>query len=104
MRRLVYLSSARRDLQSILDYISRETRSAEIALGVVGRIREKCRSLATLPGTLGRPRPELREDVRSVVCGSHVIVFRYRNDLLEIINIFEGHRDIVAHYHPDEGS
>jgi toxin ParE1/3/4 len=43
---------------------------------------------------MGRPRPELRPDLRSHPFKSYVIFFRYLEDTLEIVNILEGHRDI----------
>lgn len=55
---------------------------------------ERCTRLAALPGELGRPRPELREDLRSVAHGNYVIFFRYLDDAVEIVNVIEGHRDI----------
>jgi plasmid stabilization system protein ParE len=59
------------------------------------------RELAALPGTLGRARPELRPDIRSFAFGSYVIFFRYGGDRFEVVNIIEGHRDIVAYYEDD---
>jgi len=50
-----------------------------------------------LPGTLGRARPELAEGVRSFAVRDYVIFLRYGPDVIEIINVLEGHRDIQAH-------
>jgi len=92
VRRLVYLAAAERDLLSILDYITRESGSAAVGLGFTERLQAQCEKLASLPGTLGRARPELR----SSALGNYVIFFRYRDDMLEVVNILEGHRDINA--------
>jgi toxin ParE1/3/4 len=65
------------------------------------RLREQCRKLAHLPGTLGRARPELRADIRSFPIRGYVVFFRYTNDTVEIINILEGHRDIETYFDED---
>ena len=54
----------------------------------------QCARLASLPGTLGRARP----DLRSFPFGNYVIFFRYRDDVLEVVNVLEGHRDIDAFF------
>ena len=46
---------------------------------------------------MGRPRPELGQDIRTVPFGNYIIVFRYERDRFEVVNIVEGHRDIDAH-------
>ena len=51
-----------------------------------------------MPFQLGRPRPELREDIRSFPYHRHVIFFRYVGDVLEVVNILEGHRDVEAFF------
>ena len=56
---------------------------------------DRCEQLASLPGTIGRARPELREDMRSAVHKSYVIFFRYDGDVFEVVN---WHRDIDAFY------
>ncbi len=94
MPRLVYLASARDDLLSILTHLARESGSTAIALGFVQSLRSKCRALAALPGTMGRPRPELQPDLSSFAFRDYVIFFRYRGDLLEVVAILEGHRDV----------
>jgi plasmid stabilization system protein ParE len=97
-RRLRYLQSAKSDLVDIFSYLARESGSLTMGRQFVERLREQCRKLAHLPGTLGRARPELRADVRSFPFRGYVIFFRYTEDALEIINILEGHRDIGAHF------
>lgn len=97
MRRLRFRRAAQRDLVSILDYITRRSASLTVGRRFVQQLRKHCAKLASLPGTLGRARPELHPDVRSSVYKGYVIFFRYRNGTLEIINILEGHRDIDDH-------
>jgi plasmid stabilization system protein ParE len=101
VRRLVYLTAARRDLVSILEYVTRESGSVAVGAAFADRLQARCAKLASLPGTLGRARPELRPDLRSTAFGNYVIFFRYRDDLLEVVNILERHRDIDAFFSDD---
>jgi plasmid stabilization system protein ParE len=101
VRRLVYLAAAERDLVSILDYITRESGSLAVGRGFTRQLQDHCARLASLPGTLGRARPELRPDIRSSTCKGYVVFFRYREDVLEVVNILEGHRDVEAFFRGD---
>jgi len=91
---LRYLDQAKNDLICIKRYIAKESGSNEIALQYTQKLREQCRKLAELPGTMGRARPELMRDMRSFTYGNYVIFFRYSGTLVEVVSIIEGHRDI----------
>ena len=52
---------------------------------------------------LGRARPELHPDIRSFAFGSYVIFFRYENERFEVVNVLEGHCDIVGYYGNNPG-
>lgn len=47
---------------------------------------------------MGRLRPELRADIRSHAYRGYVIFFRYAGDVLEVVNILEGSRDIDGYF------
>jgi plasmid stabilization system protein ParE len=96
VRRLRYLASARRDISDIYHYIESRTESSVTAQRFVDRLRAQCRHIAALPSTLGRPRPELGKDLRTFPFQGYLIVLRYADDVLEIVDIVEGHRDIKA--------
>ncbi|HVY35330.1 MAG TPA: type II toxin-antitoxin system RelE/ParE family toxin [Caulobacteraceae bacterium] len=95
MRRLIYLSSARQDFRDILRYLARESGDRAIARVFVNSLQQQCRKLASLPGTLGRARPELRPDLRSFPYRGYIIFFRYEADTFEVVNVLEGHRDFL---------
>ena len=101
MRRLILLNSALADFASILDYIARESGSRVIGRRFVNSLLDQCKKLASLPGTLGRLRPELQAGLRSFAFKGYVIFFRYENDTFEVVNVLEGHRDIVAYFRDD---
>ena len=98
MRRLHYSDDADRNLVDIALYIANESQSREVALAFVERLRAKCRDLARLPGTIGTARPELREDIRSTPCNGYVIFFRYRDEVLEVVNVLHARRDVARHF------
>jgi plasmid stabilization system protein ParE len=97
VRRLRMRPSAARDLQEILDYIA-DAAGETVARRFTAMLEAQCHKLATLPGTLGRPRPELRPDIRSFPFRGYVIFFRYVEDVFEVVNILEGHRDMDAFF------
>ncbi|MDB5379043.1 MAG: Plasmid stabilization system [Rubritepida sp.] len=100
MRRL--LDAALEDLLDIQTHLTRESTSAVLGRGFAQTLYRQCVKLASMPGMLGRPRPELRRDFRSFAFKGYVIFFRYEADTLEVVNILEGHRDIVAHFQDDD--
>ena len=102
MRRVRLLASAWDDLAAIGDYIHSASGSRRVAARFVGELNRHCRNLGRLPGTLGRPRPELLPDIRSVPHGNYIIFFRYVGDIVEIVNVIEGHRDVEAIFRKDE--
>jgi toxin ParE1/3/4 len=86
-------------LGQILAYITRETGDRKVGAAFIAKLRTHCEKLSQLDGILGTARPELRADIRSTPCQGYVIFFRYRaDDVLEIVNILHGSRDIDSHF------
>ena len=98
MRRLLYSKAANQDLVDIARFVRHGSGSHQTAIEFVSVLRSQCRRLAELPGILGRSRPEIRPDARSFAARSYVIVFRYEDDVVEIIRLIERHRDIGAQF------
>lgn len=96
MRRAVFLSSVRNDLAQILAYVSEQSGSVSFAEKFVARLRAQCRKLASLPGELGRPRPDLGPAIRSFPFRGYIIFFRYADERFEVVKIVERHRDDVS--------
>ena len=101
MRRLILLDTAIADFVDIFGYIARESGSRVIGRRFAAMLQGQCERLASLPGTLGRPCPELRPDMRSFAFKGHVIFFRHEDDRFEVVNVLEGHRDVIAHFRDD---
>ena len=73
-----------------------------MAVRFTGEIIAKCEHVAALAGLLGRARPELRADIRSIPFKSYLIFFRYLpsetdREVVEIVNVLEGHRDLFTY-------
>ena len=99
MYQLRYTEQAKADLIQIKRYIAKESGSNTVAVRYMEKLRQQCRKLAELPSTMGRPRPELMEGIRSIPYGNYIILFRYKGSLVEIVSIIEGHRDIEGIFH-----
>jgi plasmid stabilization system protein ParE len=98
VRRATFLASVRFDLVAIQTYIARESGSRSVARSLTAGLRQRCHDLAALPGQIGRARPELGPNIRSSAFRGCIVFFRYRNGRFEVVEIFEGHRDIDGHF------
>lgn len=97
MRQLRFTPAAECDLAEIFDYVADTSGSPETARRFAASVEIECTNLARLPSKLGRLRPELRSDLRSFPFKGYVIFFQYLDDdILEIVHIIEGHRDVIA--------
>ncbi len=100
MAKALFSPRAVRDFNAIARYITRESGSLKVAQQFVSKLRAKCHHLATLPRFVGVRREELGEGLRSQPFQNYVIFFRYRQDVLEIVTIMEGHRDVAGLFEP----
>ena len=98
MPALRFTDAALDDITAIASYVADISGSISMGERLAGQLFDRCEQLASLPGTIGRPRPELREDMRSAVYKSYGIFFRYDGDVFEVANVLEGHRDVDAFY------
>ena len=85
--------TAGRALEEIARYVGEQSGDPDRGAAYVARLRERCESLATLPGQIGRPRPDLGPEVRSFIDGNYVILFRYSVDAIDILNVVHVRRD-----------
>jgi plasmid stabilization system protein ParE len=98
MRRATFLASVRADFLGILTYVSEQSGSVAVGEAFMRELRAKCHKLAALEATIGRARPELRADIRSIPYKGYVIFFRYVAGRFEVVNLLEGHRDMESHF------
>mgnify|MGYP000381768848 CR=1 FL=1 len=89
-QRLIWSVAAAEDLQSIAEYIGRD--SPRYAAAVADKILALTRSLARHP-RLGRVVPEFeRTDVRERFVFSYRVIYQVRPDAIVVINIIHGRR------------
>lgn len=101
MRDLILSDAAKADVRAIAEFIADQSANRDTADHFIDNLLTRCLRLAELPGTLGTARPDLRADLRSVPHRGYVIFFRYVGDTVEIVNIFHGRMDVLAHYQPE---
>jgi toxin ParE1/3/4 len=87
---IIWTQEALERLIEIEDYISKD--SPERAAKFVDQIIEHVESLGDGPHK-GRTVPEIANpDIRDLIFGNYRIVYRLKEDSVEILTVFEGHR------------
>jgi toxin ParE1/3/4 len=84
---------AERDLDEIWYHIAVDNLNAADAL--LDRIDQRCRLLASQP-MVGRARPELAPDLRSLAATPYVIFYNPQADGIEVVRVLHGARDVIA--------
>ena len=102
MRRVRILASAREDIADVHTYVKNASGSDAAAKRFTRSLTEQCRHFGRLSAVLGRARPELGRDIRSFPFRNYIILLRYIENAVEIINVIESHRDLDAVFRKDE--
>ena len=86
--------SAADDLESIENYVARD--SVAHAIRFVDRLIESAETLADAPRR-GRVVPEYRrEELRELICRGYRVVYRLQDDVVTVLRVVHGARDLVA--------
>lgn len=93
MPRVLRTPDAEESRLDIWCYLLQQSGSHDVADRFLDTLDEKCRLIATHP-RMGRPRPDLTPDVRSVSVGAYVILYRPIDDGIELLLVVHGARDI----------
>ncbi|HEY7353382.1 MAG TPA: type II toxin-antitoxin system RelE/ParE family toxin [Terriglobales bacterium] len=89
--RIVWSPQSLRDLEAIHGYISKD--SEHYASLTVARIFAATETLLPFPYS-GRIVPERDEpEIREIIVGSFRVVYRIRNDLIEVATVFRASRN-----------
>lgn len=83
---------ADKDIEDIFDYTTEEFGPDQAVLYVSGF--ESIFTELTLNPELGRERPEIRQELRSIAKDSHIIFYRVLIDRIRIVRILHGSRDL----------
>ena len=95
MKRFRLAPAAAQDLNDIWDYVAED--SLDGADRLLETIYDQILSLATTPG-MGHPRRDLAENRPLLFwpVGNYLILYRMREEFIEIVAIVHGKRDIPA--------
>jgi toxin ParE1/3/4 len=89
--RLRVTLQAKNDVDQIHDHIALDKPSA--ARRWLQRMRQQFKFLAKNPG-VGEARDDLRPQLRGVSVGNYVVFFRVSGEVLEIVRVVHGARDV----------
>lgn len=84
---------AKADLEEIGDRIAE--RNPARAVTYVQELRERAHRVGEFPRA-GPPRPQWGEDIRIAVYGKYLIVYRVRDETVQILRVVHGARDLDA--------
>lgn len=87
------LPQAVRDVDAIWDRIAAENSAA--ATHLIERIATRTAMLADHP-QIGRARPEIGDDIRSLVSGKYLILYRIGPDSVDIVRVIHGARNLLG--------
>lgn len=101
-RPVIWSPEARADLSEIWGYYAK-VGGRNRADNIVRAISDASRLIEDHP-LAGRTRDEIRPGLRSIAAHPHVIFYRLRGDVAEIVRILHGKRDLedILVQHPDE--
>lgn len=91
MKRVTIRPSADRDLDEIFGWIARD--DVDAAERQVRRLIAAALALREYPER-GRARPEIGEGMRSLVNGRYLIFYRIADDVVEVVRVLHGARDL----------
>lgn len=99
MARVLRDRQAIADLDAIYDYIAVENHNPQAADRFLDRLDAKLKLYAQQP-ELGERRPDLGEGIRVFRLGNYVAIYRPVEDGIDLLRVFEGHRDYPAMFRP----
>ena len=89
-------SEADQDISDIFDYTEVEF-GLDQAVSYASALDECFSQLVGNP-ELGRERDEIREGLRSITSGSHIVFYHILKDRIRIVRILHGSRDLPKHF------
>ncbi|MCF6354806.1 MAG: type II toxin-antitoxin system RelE/ParE family toxin [Candidatus Polarisedimenticolaceae bacterium] len=89
-------SEADQDISDIFDYTEAEF-GLDQAVSYINALDECFAQLIENP-ELGRERSEIRDELRSITSGSHIVFYRILNGRIRIVRILHGSRDLPKYF------
>ena len=93
MSRYIISPAASRDLDEISDYFV--SRNIEAGERFVDAFDQKCRNLVKFP-RIGRSYAEIEPLLRGVPLNGYIILYRLREDGVEIVRVVSGYRNLES--------
>ena len=91
-RRYVITTPANIDLEDILRRVA-DLSGFDKSDRFLTRFSEKLKNIVSFPN-LGKPRPEWGNNYRSIILDDYLIIYRVTEELVEILRIVSGYRDL----------
>jgi toxin ParE1/3/4 len=86
------------DLEEVWDYIALDDRLA--ADKIIGEFLIAFRQLVETP-RMGRQRDDLSPGLRSLGHGNYLVLYNIKYEIINIVRVVHGARDLNALFHPD---
>jgi toxin ParE1/3/4 len=93
--RIIVSAAADNDLMSICSYLHQQ--SPQAAESIAGAVDRCFQNMSSFPFS-GSSRPELGQDVRSVLVLPYVIFYAVRSDQITVLRVLHGSRNIEAEF------
>jgi len=87
-RTIVFSPRARQRLEEIADYLYQQQLSNEFVLNYLDRFESWLDTLLGQFPESGMPMPEHGEDIRRVVYRKYSFVYRFKDDVIEILTVY----------------
>jgi toxin ParE1/3/4 len=81
-------------LRAVARYLLQQTSDDRAGERLVRGMETRILHLAELPGHIGRPRPELGSGVRSLPHLSYVVIFRYGENNIDVLQVVHSRQDV----------
>ncbi|MGK7926879.1 MAG: type II toxin-antitoxin system RelE/ParE family toxin [Spirulina sp.] len=99
MKRYIITLSASRDLTEITNYFA--SRNIDKGEELLATFNKKCKQLIKFP-QMGRSYEEVRPNLRGLPLNGYIILYQITEDLLEILRVVHGSRDLENLFESDE--
>lgn len=91
MRTCIIAPEASQDLDEIFDYFAEN--NVEAGERFVTAFEQKCGKLLQFPN-MGRSYQEIEPSLRGIPLDGYILLYRLRNDDIEIVRVVSGYRDL----------
>ncbi|MEA5420358.1 type II toxin-antitoxin system RelE/ParE family toxin [Spirulina sp. CCNP1310] len=99
MRAYVISPPAIQDLQAVIDYFAKN--NVEAGEKFLEQFTAWCQKLRQFP-MIGKPYDGLSIGLRGVLIGEYILFYQVSEDVIEVVRVVYGKRDLIALFKPDD--